>query len=135
LFGHTLGNIGTLFDFSTLIGTVNFQVQANAFEQNGVISIKSRPFSTVLDGLCTTLDVGPSLPIVINSTFGGQGSITFVNAANNLSVTPYVVDDEAGNPIAVTLDLKITANDVDNTTVTNGVPAISQSSRHTAAWT
>jgi len=131
LFGHTLGATGTLFDFSTLIGTVNFQVQANAFQQNGVISIKSRPFSTVLDGLCTTLDVGPSLPIVIDSTLGGQGSVTFINAANNLSVTPYVVDDEAGNPIAVTLDLKITANDIDNTTVTNGVPAISQRSIQT----
>jgi len=126
-----LGATGTLFDFSTLIGTVNFQVQANAFQQNGVISIKSRPFSTVLDGLCTTLDVGPSLPIVIDSTLGGQGSVTFINAANNLSVTPYVVDDEAGNPIAVTLDLKITANDIDNTTVTNGVPAISQRSIQT----
>jgi len=131
LFGHTLGNIGTIFDFSTLIGTVNFQVQANAYEQNGVISIKSRPFSTVLDGLCTTLDVGPSLPIVIDSSLGGTGSVTFINAANNLSVTPYVVDDEAGNPIAVTLDLKITANDIDNTTITNGVPAISQRSIQT----
>jgi hypothetical protein len=131
LFGHTLGSIGTIFDFSTLIGTVNFQVQANAYEQNGVISIKSRPFSTVLDGLCTTLDVGPSLPIVIDSSLGGTGSVTFINAANNLSVTPYVVDDDAGNPIAVTLDLKITANDIDNTTVTNGVPAISQRSIQT----
>ena len=131
IFGHTLGNIGTIFDFSTLVGTVNFQVQANAFEQNGVISIKSRPFSTVLDGLCTTLDVGPSLPVVIDSSLGGEGSVTFVNAANNLSVTPYVVDDEAGNPIAVTLDLKITANDVDNSTVTRGVPAISQRSIQT----
>ena len=131
VFGHTAGNVGTLFDFSALVGSFNFQVQANAFEQNGVISIKSRPFSTVLDGLCTTLDVGPSLPIVIDSTLGGQGSITFVNAANNLSVTPYVVDDDSGNPIAVTLDVRVTANDVDQSNVTQGIPAITQRSIQT----
>jgi hypothetical protein len=130
LFGHTLGT-GTLFDFSTIIGTFDFNVQATAFQQNGIISIKSRPFATVLDGLCTTLDVGPSLPVVIDSTLGGQGNITFVNAANNLSVTPYVLDDDAGNPMAVTLDLRITANTIDNTTVTRGVPAISQRSIQT----
>ena len=130
LLGHTLGT-GTLFDFSTIIGTFDFNVQATAFQQNGIISIKSRPFATVLDGLCTTLDVGPSLPVVIDSTLGGQGNITFVNAANNLSVTPYVLDDEAGNPMAVTLDLRITANTVDNTVVTRGVPAISQRSIQT----
>jgi uncharacterized membrane protein YgcG len=130
IFGHTLGNVGTLFDFSTIVGTFDFNVQANAFQQNGVITIKSRPFATVLDGLCTTLDVGPSLPVVIDTTFG-EGNITFINAANNLSVTPYVVDDDNGNPIAVTLDLKVTANTVDNSTVTRGVPAISQRSIQT----
>jgi type IV pilus assembly protein PilQ len=37
-----------------------------------------------------------------------------------------VVDDEAGNPLAVTLDVKITANDVDQSNVTQGIPAITQ---------
>ena len=130
-FGHTAGSVGSLFDFSAMVGSFTFQLQANAFEQNGVISIKSRPFTTVLDGLCTTLDVGPSLPIVVDSTLGGQGSVTFVNAANNLSVTPYVVDDENGNPIAVTLGVQITANDIDQSNVTQGIPAITQRSIQT----
>jgi len=129
--GNTAGLTGSLFDFSAIVGSFNFQVQANAFQQNGVISIKSRPFTTVLDGLCTTLDVGPSLPIVVDSSLGGQGNVIFVNAANNLSVTPYVVDDDAGNPIAVTLGLQITANDVDQSNVTRGVPAITQRSIQT----
>jgi hypothetical protein len=130
VFGNTLGT-GTLFDFSTIIGSFDFNVQATAFQENGVISIKSRPFATVLDGLCTTLNVGRELPIVIDSTLGGQGDVVFVNAANNLAVTPYVVDDENGNPMAVTLDLRLTANDVDSSISARGVPAISERSIQT----
>lgn len=129
--GHTLGGSGTLFDFSTLIGTVDFNVQATALQENGIISIKSRPFATVLDGLCTTLNVGRELPIVIDSTLGGQGDVVFVNAANNLAVTPYVIDDDNGNPMAVTLDLRLTANDVDSSVTARGVPAISERSIQT----
>ena len=130
IFGHTLG-VGTLFDFSTIIGTFDFNVQATALQQNGVISVKSRPFATVLDGLCTTLNVGRKLPIVIDSTLGGQGDVVFVNAQNNLAVTPYVVDDESGKPVAVTLDLRITANDVDSSVTARDIPAISERSIQT----
>ena len=130
VFGDTLGT-GTLFDFSTIIGTFDFNVQATALQENGLISIKSRPFATVIDGLCTTLNVGRELPIVIDSTLGGQGDVVFVNAANNLAVTPYVIDDENGNPIAVTLDLRLTANDVDSSISARGVPAISERSIQT----
>ncbi|HEY2867648.1 MAG TPA: type II and III secretion system protein [Pyrinomonadaceae bacterium] len=128
--GHTLGT-GTLFDFSTIIGTFDFNVQATALQENGLISIKSRPFATVIDGLCTTLNVGRELPIVIDSTLGGQGDVVFVNAANNLAVTPYVIDDENGNPMAVTLDLRLTANDIDSSVTARGVPAISERSIQT----
>jgi type II secretory pathway component GspD/PulD (secretin) len=126
-----VGENGTLFDFSTIIGTFDFNVQANALQENGIIAIKSRPFATVLDGLCTTLNVGRELPIVIDSTLGGQGDVVFVNAANNLAVTPYVVDDENGDPMAVTLDLRLTANDVDSSISARGVPAISERSIQT----
>lgn len=131
IFGHTLGGAGTLFDFSTIIGTVDFNVQATALQQKGVISVKSRPFAVVLDGLCATLNVGRELPIVIDSTLGGQGDVIFVNAANNLAVAPYVVDDAAGNPLAVTLELRLEANDVDSTISARGVPAISTRSVQT----
>ena len=130
IIGHTLGK-GTLFDFSTLIGTFDFNVQATALQQNGVISVKSRPFATVLDGLCTTLNVGRRLPIVIDSTLGGQGDVVFVNAQNNLAVTPYVIDDENGKPMAVTLDLRLTANDVDSSVTARDIPAISERSIQT----
>jgi uncharacterized membrane protein YgcG len=131
ILGHTLGSTGTLFDFSTIIGTFDFNVQATAFQQNGVISVKSRPFATVLDGLCTTLNVGRELPIVIDSSLGGQGDVVFVNAANNLAVTPYVIDDENGNPMAVTLELRLDANDIDSSVTARGVPAISRRSIQT----
>jgi type II secretory pathway component GspD/PulD (secretin) len=130
VFGDTLG-VGTLFDFSTVIGTFDFNVQATAFQQNGIISVKSRPFATVIDGLCTTLDVGRQLPIVIDSTLGGQGDVVFVNAANNLAVTPYVLDDEQGNPMAVTLELRLTANDIDSSVTARDIPAISARSIQT----
>jgi type II secretory pathway component GspD/PulD (secretin) len=130
LFGDTLG-VGTLFDFSTVIGTFDFNVQATAFQQNGVITVKGRPFATVIDGLCTTLDVGRQLPIVIDSSLGGQGDIVFVNAANNLAVTPYVIDDDNGDPVAVTLELRLTANDIDSSVTARGVPAISARSIQT----
>jgi Flp pilus assembly secretin CpaC len=131
IFGHTLGGAGTLFDFSAIIGTFDFNVQATALQQNGVISVKSRPFATVLDGLCTTLEVGRQLPIVIDSSLGGVGTVTFVDASNNLAVTPYVVDDDNGNPVAVTLDLRLAANDVDSSVTARGVPAISKRSVQT----
>lgn len=130
IFGDTIG-AGTLFDFSTILGTFDFNVQATAFQQNGVISVKSRPFATVIDGLCTTLDVGRQLPIVIDSTLGGQGDVVFVNAANNLAVTPYVIDDDKGDPVAVTLELRLTANDIDSSVTARGVPAISARSIQT----
>ena len=123
IFGDTLG-VGTLFDFSTIIGTFDFNVQATAFQQNGVISVKSRPFATVLDGLCTTLSVGTKLPIVIDGSLGVGGGITILNADNLLAVTPYVVDDENGNPIAVTLDLNLQANVIDSSITARGVPAV-----------
>ena len=131
IFGHTIGSSGTLFDFSTIIGTFDFNIQATALQQNGVIAVKSRPFATVLDGLCTTLNVGRELPIVIDSTLGGQGDVIFVNASNNLAVTPYVIDDENGNPTAVTLELVLRANDIDSSVTTRGVPAISDRSIQT----
>ena len=131
ILGHTLGGAGTLFDFSTIIGTFDFNIQATALQQNGIISVKSRPFATVLDGLCTTLEVGRQLPIVIDSSLGGVGTVTFVDASNNLAVTPYVIDDDNGNPIAVTLDLRLAANDVDSSVSTLGVPAISKRSVQT----
>jgi hypothetical protein len=130
IFGHTIGT-GTLFDFSTIIGTVDFNVQATALQQNGVISIKSRPFATVLDGLCTILNVGRQIPIVIDSTLGGQGDVVFVDASNNLAVTPHVIDDEFGNPMAVTLELRLAANDVDSSVTARDIPAISQRSIQT----
>jgi hypothetical protein len=130
IIGHTLG-AGTLFDFSAIIGTFDFNVQATALQQNGVISVKSRPFATVLDGLCTTLEVGRQLPIIIDSSLGGVGTVTFVDASNNLAVTPYVIDDDNGNPLAVTLELRLAANDVDSSVTSRGVPAISKRSVQT----
>lgn len=131
IFGHTSGTGGTLFDFSAIIGTFDFNVQATALQQNGVISVKSRPFATVIDGLCTVLEVGRQLPIVIDSSLGGVGTVTFVDATNNLAVTPYVIDDDNGNPLAVTLDMRLAANDVDSSVSARGVPAISKRSVQT----
>lgn len=131
IFGHTIGAGGTLFDFSTIIGTFDFNVQATALQQNGVISVKSRPFATVLDGLCTVLEVGRQLPIVIDSSLGGVGTVTFVDASNNLAVTPYVIDDDNGDPQAVMLELRLAANDVDSSVTARGVPAVSKRSVQT----
>jgi Flp pilus assembly secretin CpaC len=132
IFGHTLGTPGTLFDFSAVIGTFEFNTQFTALEQKGVLSVKSRPFTTVIDGLCTMLNVGKELPIVIdNNQIGGTGDVVFVNAANNLAITPYVIDDDNGNPVAVTLELRLEANDVDSSITTRGVPAISKRSVQT----
>jgi type II secretory pathway component GspD/PulD (secretin) len=114
-----------------MIGTFDFNVQATALEQRGVLSVKSRPFSTVIDGLCARLNVGRSIPIIIDSSLGGQGALEFIAALNKLDVTPYVIDDENGNPIAVTLELTMFANDVDNSVVARGVPAISERSIQT----
>lgn len=129
--GNQLGAGGTIFDFSTIIGTFDFNVQARALEESGVLSVKSRPFSTVIDGLCARLNVGRSIPIIIDSSLGGQGALEFIDALNKLDVTPHVIDDENGNPIAVTLELTMFANDVDNSVIARGVPAVSERSIQT----
>lgn len=128
IFGHTLGAGGTLFDFSTIIGSFDFNVQATALQQNGVISIKSRPFATVLDGDSTELTVGRQVPVLIQATnnLGGTpGTLQILQAANLLSVTPHVIDDENGNPVAVNLELQLESNDVDTSVISQGVPSVS----------
>lgn len=128
IFGHTLGSLGTLFDFSTLIGTIDFNVQASALQRDGVISIKSRPFATVLDGDTTDLTVGRQVPVLIQGTNlvgGAPGTLQILQAANLLSVTPHVIDDENGNPTAVNLELQLESNDVDTSVNSQGVPAVS----------
>ncbi len=129
LFGHTSGILGTLFDFSTLIGTVQFQVQANALQRDGVISIKSRPFATVLDGDTTDLTVGRQVPVLVQAVnpIGGAapGLLQILQAANLLSVTPHVIDDDQGNPVAVNLELQLESNDVDTSIDSQGIPAVS----------
>lgn len=128
IFGHTLGSLGTLFDFSTLVGTVDFNVQASALQRDGVISIKSRPFATVLDGDTTDLTVGRQVPVLIqavNPINGLPGTLQILQAANLLSVTPHVIDDDKGNPTAVNLELQLESNDVDQSVNSQGIPAIS----------
>ena len=130
IFGDTIGAIGTLFDFSTIIGTSTFSVQASALEQNGVISIKSRPFATVLDGDSTALEVGRQIPVLTQgSVVGGDaGNLEFIGASNLLSVTPHVIDDDNGNPVAVNLELQLESNEVDLTVISQGVPAVTRRS-------
>ena len=128
IFGQSVGGLGTLFDFSTVVGTVDFNVQANALQQNGVISIKSRPFATVLDGITTDLTVGRQVPVIIqaaNNLGGAPGTLQILQAANLLSVTPHVIDDDQGNPTAVNLELQLESNDVDTSVLSQGVPAVS----------
>lgn len=131
--GHTLGAAGSLFDFSTIIGTNVFSVQANALQQNGIISIKSRPFVTVLDGDTAELEVGRQIPVLTQgSTIGGQaGNLEFIGASNLLSVTPFVIDDDNGNPIGVNLNLQLESNEVDTAIVSQGIPTVNRRSIQT----
>jgi type II secretory pathway component GspD/PulD (secretin) len=119
-----------LFDFSTLIGTVDFNIQASALQRNGVISIKSRPFAVVLDGDATELEVGRQIPVLTQGSVvgGNAGNLEFIGASNLLSVTPHVMDDDNGNPIAVNLELQLESNEVDTAIISQGVPAINRRS-------
>jgi type II secretory pathway component GspD/PulD (secretin) len=130
IFGQGIGGIGTLFDFSTIIGTSTFSVQASALEQNGVISIKSRPFAIVLDGDAAALEVGRQIPVLTQgSVVGGDaGDLEFIGASNLLSVTPHVIDDDNGNPVAVNLELQLESNEVDLSVISQGVPSITRRS-------
>ena len=98
--GGPISGAGTIFDFSTLIGTVDFNIQASALQENGIISIKARPFAVVLDGSPTELEVGRQIPVLTQgSVVGGDaGNLEFIGASNLLSVTPHVMDDDNGNP-------------------------------------
>jgi type II secretory pathway component GspD/PulD (secretin) len=117
-----------IFGFSTIIGTAQFSAQATALQRDGIISIKSRPFATVLDGDTTDLTVGRQVPVLIqaiNPIGGAPGTLQILQAANLLSVTPHVIDDDNGNPTAVNLEIQLESNDVDSSVASQGVPAIS----------
>lgn len=130
IFGGPISGAGTLFDFSTLIGTVDFNVQASALQQNGVISIKARPFAIVLDGDQTELEVGRQIPVLTQgSVIGGiAGNLEFIGATNRLSVTPHVIDDDNGNPVAVNLELLLQSNEVDVSVISQGIPTVNERS-------
>ncbi|HEY8558835.1 MAG TPA: hypothetical protein VIL74_00425 [Pyrinomonadaceae bacterium] len=130
IIGNPISGAGSIFDFSALIGTVDFNVQASALQRNGIISIKSRPFAIVLDGDPTDLEVGRQIPVLTQgSVVGGTaGNLEFIGASNLLSVTPHVIDDDNGNPIAVNLELQIESNEVDTAIQSQGLPAINRRS-------
>jgi type II secretory pathway component GspD/PulD (secretin) len=130
IFGAPISGAGTIFDFSTLIGTFDFNIQASALEQNGVISIKSRPFAVVLDGDPTALEVGRQIPVLTQGSIvgTGAGNLEFIGASNLLSVTPHVIDDDAGNPVAVNLELQLESNEVDLSVISQGVPSVTRRS-------
>ena len=133
ILGNPISGAGTLFDFSALIGTVDFNVQASALEQNGVISIKARPFAAVLDGDLTELEVGRQIPVLTQgSVIGGvAGDLQFIGATNKLSVTPHVIDDDNGVPIAVNLEMLLQSNEVDVSVISQGIPTVNQRSIQT----
>jgi type II secretory pathway component GspD/PulD (secretin) len=127
-FLNPLGLADAVFGLSAIVGTAQFSVQATALQQQGVISLKSRPFATVLDGDTTDLTVGRQIPVIIqaaNNIGGSPGTLQILQAANLLSVTPHVIDDENGNPTAVNLELQLESNDVDPSVVSQDVPAVS----------
>ncbi|MDH3529494.1 MAG: hypothetical protein OEQ28_08005 [Acidobacteriota bacterium] len=126
--------LGTIFDFSTLVGTVDFNVQASALQTKGIISIKSRPFAMVIDGDTADLDVGRQIPVLIqslNALGNTPGTLEILEAGNVLSVTPQVIDDEAGLPVGVNLTLQLESNDVDTSIVSQGVPSVNRRSIQT----
>lgn len=133
IFGAPISGAGTIFDFSTLIGTFDFNIQASALEQNGVISIKSRPFAIVLDGNSTELEVGRQIPVLTQGSVvgGNAGDLRFIGATSLLAVTPHVIDDENGNPVAVNLELQLQSNEVDSSVISQGIPSVQERSIQT----
>jgi type II secretory pathway component GspD/PulD (secretin) len=133
ILGHTAGSGGTLFDFSTIIGTNLFSVEARALQQNGIIAIKSRPFAAVLDGETADLEVGRQIPVLTQgSVLGGQaGNLEFIGASNLLSITPFVIDDDNGNPVGVNLNLQLESNEVDTAVISQGIPTVNRRSIQT----
>jgi hypothetical protein len=132
--GGPISGAGTIFDFSSLIGTVDFNVQLSALETKGLISIKSRPFAVVLDGDTADLDVGRQIPVLVqalNSVGGVPGTLEILEAGNILSVTPQVIDDDLGKPVGVNLTLQLESNDVDLSVVSQGVPSVNRRSIQT----
>ncbi|NNE66158.1 MAG: hypothetical protein HKN33_06290 [Pyrinomonadaceae bacterium] len=132
--GIPVSPLGTIFDFSTLIGTVDFNVQASALQSKGVISIKSRPFAMVVDGDTADLDVGRQIPVLIqslNALGNTPGSLEILEAGNVLSITPQVIDDDDGKPVGVNLSIQLESNDVDTSVVSQGVPSVNRRSIQT----
>ena len=118
---------GSTFGLSNLFGTVQLSAQLSFLQQQGVVKIDNRPSLIVVDGQNADLQIGRqvSIPIQSVNNFGNSpGQLEVLNAGNTLNVTPQVIEDEKGMPVAVNLNLRIESNDVDTTVVSQGVPSI-----------
>lgn len=133
--GYQTPTPGNLFDILALVGTVDFNLQANALATKGIISVKSRPFAMVLDGQQSELNIGRQIPVIIqaqnNLGTGSPGQLQILAASNILQIQPFVLDNDKGEPVGVNLGLRFEANDVDLSVTSQGVPSINRQSIQT----
>lgn len=128
--GYQTPTPGNLFDILALIGTTDFNLQANALATRGIISVKSRPFAMVLDGQQSELNIGRQIPVIIQAQnsfgTGAPGALQILAASNILQIQPFVLDNEKGEPVGVNLGLRFESNDVDLSVTSQGVPSINR---------
>jgi Flp pilus assembly secretin CpaC len=112
---------------SGLFGTVQFAVQLTALQQNGVVNVQQRPALLVNNGDTGTLDFGRTIAVAVQALGTGNvatGQLELLNGGSSFAVTPYVAEDENGNPAFVTLDVRLENNDVDTSVSTATAPSI-----------
>lgn len=112
---------------SGLFGTAQFAVQLTALQQKGVVNVQQRPAFLVNNGDTGTLDFGRNVAVAVQAVGPGNiatGQLELLNAGSTFAVTPYVSEDEHGNPAFVTLDVRLENNDVDTSVATSTAPSI-----------
>lgn len=125
-------NANTLFGASFTVGTATFQALFSAAEQKGLANSQARSTQAVLDGGTTEVKNGDTIIIPTTGSVGGSlvnsGAIT-INATQSAVMQPQVVVDEAGNPIAVTLNLQLTNNSINRAYLGTATPVVATQSQ------
>ena len=118
----------TVFAAGFTIGTAQFQAVFSAAEQKGLANAQARSSQTILDGGITEIKNGNTIIIPTTAITGGglanAGAIN-INATQSATIQPQVVvDKKTGQPVAVTLNLQLTNNSINQAYLTSTAPVI-----------
>jgi len=125
-FPAALGDLGLTLGFAVEdVGSSIIAAQLSALQNNGKVNILSSPSITTLDNQKAIFKSGKKVPYQTREQ-DGTFSVKFQEAVLSLEVIPHVIDGKA-----LTLSIKATKDEIDETVVVLGQPGITTKNAET----